>query len=210
MSETFFTKLGIDGIANSLCACLITVLNFFHFTQDSMMVFICYLILDTFWRYDSIPREIIVHHIISFVITMFGFYSSFILIGENRAKILIIASELLSMEATSPILYVGKALKSFKMLHFATIFLVLLIFAWIPFRILGPLRALNLTFRFFPHWRGVQTVIIMLTILQIVWLARLFAVARDFMKSKNGAVSVSSKNSETSLLEKNALRSHEA
>lgn len=206
------------GIASSLCAILISGANWYGHTQDALAAFMVYLFLDMSWRTaaDPLPTDILVHHILSFFVTAYGFYASCILVGEERAHLLFVASQLLAMEGTSPLLHLGKALKVAGKSELLGAAFIALIVSWIPMRIRGPLRALVACVRFFPRWHGVHAGILALSVLQFVWLARLVALARRSLahktthKTNGSTVCVGRSRDEGCVLKETTPRSHEA
>ena len=135
----FFLFGGRGG--SSLCAVLIAAQSLTNNVVPSMCSFLAYLLVDSFIRDDEIPLEIAVHHAISAVITMAGLLVTSRLSSAPLATALAIAANLLNMEATTPLLHAGYALKRLRFDALAAATLVALIAAWVPLRLIGPWRA---------------------------------------------------------------------
>jgi hypothetical protein len=172
-SANFETK-----VTSSICASFIVFATWTK-THFGLASFLVYLALDLF---AGKSLDIVVHHVIAFVLSFLGY----ILLTTNNGVISNTIVEntvvrLLYMEATTPVLNLAKHLYAQKSKLTELVFAVLLIL-WLLFRILGPALCLMELYKllYFGYGIAFQTIyacIFMLFVLQCYWFVKLVRMA---------------------------------
>jgi hypothetical protein len=183
----FSFLIGGNKFSSFVCTMFIAVTSFYNFNIFSMALFINYLMMDLIFRSEKIPVYMIWHHVIAGCLTLIGLHLNLILKTLFYSPILIlIASHLLRMEVTTPLLHAAKYFDETKQNFEGLFVLFCLLVLWIPYRIIGPLNSVFLlqsllqidTLDNFTKncLISVYVLIFMLFAFQIVWFYKLCVV----------------------------------
>jgi hypothetical protein len=181
--EAFLPTLVMFGLfrngdlSNAVCASAIAILSLSGFVFESMATFFCYLIIDMAWRDHKMPLEILMHHVGCSILTFIGLLIAVDLIDPMKSLVCGAIACLLNMEITTPVLHAAKFAKK-KESSFAGPLLALLIFLWIPFRLLYPFLSI---YYFYLLYKATETwavlvcvnLVILLVVVQVFWFFRL-------------------------------------
>lgn len=185
---TFFCSRKIGGtFPNGVCCILICILCWCGFVFPAMASFLCYLFLDMFFRDETMPTEIIIHHVCCAILTLSGMIfimNSSTSVAQNG---LYAASAFLSMEATTPILHAGKYFKDRGLDSMAFISLIGLIIAWIPLRLIHPAKGLIIMYTLSQERMNISIVLVCvasigLFCMQVWWFLRLCVLMMQSVK----------------------------
>lgn len=165
------------NLSNVFCTAAIAFLSLFGLVFESMATFFCYLLLDSSWRNDKMPTEILFHHAGCSILTLIGLLIAVDLKDPIKKLVCGAISCLLNMEITSPFLHAAKAAKKKDSLLAAPLMAVLIVL-WIPFRLIYPFLSIYnfyILYTLKTTWSVLICVnlVILLVAVQFMWFFRL-------------------------------------
>ena len=137
----WYEKTVGNKISSILCSSFISYLSLTNQIYESLFCFLLYLFLDMFIRKDLLEVDILVHHISGATISLLFCICKKYFDPFNQDLMVSATLNLLNMEFTTPFLHLGWICKKYKRVYLMSLFAILVIILWIPFRILGSFTA---------------------------------------------------------------------
>jgi len=175
-----FSTLVHSRLASSLCA-LFIVYQTYYDVWNGMTAFVVYLIVDTVSSAKS--KDILLHHLFGAFITLAGMV---LMIFSNKPyKVATVVSNLLFMEACTPLLHLNYALHATKSRWLLLTYPCLLI-SWVIFRLYNPyicIQGLQTIYDNSVAWWIVVVSFVPLLVMQWYWFVKIVQIgARKYLK----------------------------